>query len=171
MTTATPDLPTVLDEAVTLVRDHVRAAVRGAEFRRLLRSAQAQIRSRGNEYNGGTVAALRAAFPEYAELLPARANITTVRVPADDAPMVAPSGEPIRDVDEDEEPCEDHEDGNAYCASCGGHPYERCSHDFECGECGGERSSCTECDLETDCDHRWMCGECEQPLILAGQVR
>lgn len=154
MTTATPDLPAVLSEAVDLVRDHVRAAVRAAEFRRLFRKAQAEIHIRGRAYNAGTVAALRASFPEYADMIPGNANLRTLELPADSAPE-----------------CEYHDDGSAYCANCGGHPYERCNHDFECSECGNERSSCTECNLRDDCDHRWMCGECEQPVDLAGQVR
>lgn len=167
MTTATPDLPAVLSEAVDLVRDHVRAAVRGAEFRRLLRKAQAEVRHRGSEYNGGTVAALRASFPEYADLLPARTDISMVRVPEDGAPVVAPPTA----VDEDEEPCEYHNDENARCTQCGGVPYERCDHSFTCHSCEQDTDKCSECDLEDDCVHEWQCDECGQPVDLVGSVR
>lgn len=171
MTTATPDLPTVLSEAVTLVQDHVRVAVRRAEFRRLLRKAQAEIRSRGREYNHGTVAALRASFPEYAELLPASADIREASVPADDAPVVPPVTTDEDQEEDEEEECEYHDDGSARCTHCDGFPYERCSHDFSCSECGSEDTNiCTHCTLAQDCDHEWQCDECDEPVTLSGNV-
>jgi hypothetical protein len=168
MTTATPDLPAVLSEAVDLVRDHVRAAVRAAEFRRLFRKAQAEIRSRGGEYNSGTVAALRASFPEYADMIPGNADLRALELPADNAPVVA---SPVSDDDDDEEPCEDHHDENARCTSCNGLPYERCDHDFTCGECNQEIDTCNMCELSDDCDHNWQCDECGQGVDLTGSVR
>jgi hypothetical protein len=91
------------------------------------------------------------------------------------APVVPiPDGEPFpggtADLpDDEEEECEYHDDEHARCTRCGGFPYERCSHDFECGECGAERDTCQDCGQESDCRHEWECQECGQPVELTGQ--
>lgn len=168
----------LLGEAGAALAAEAKAAMRPSEFRRLWRKAHAALRVHGygEGHQEGAARALRVAFPEYAQWIPARLERYDDTLPreleavlqrperltveADPAPLAV-------DGDTEVNECE-HEGHPWHCIRCNGPHENDCYndngfyHNFECGECGNERETCIGCDAERECDHLWRCDGCDE---------
>ena len=164
-----PSLDEALSEAIALVTDAARKAARPDAFRHVVTRAKVAFRAHGHRatHGRGSVRAIAAAFPEYAEAIRHAQDPTDIvsdavlrHVGEVTAPPVPDPAAPVR-VYEDGEECV-HDDHNWRCTECGGLYDADCDHDFECGECGSDnRARCAHCDLQREgCRHVWRCEGC-----------